>query len=167
MATARAPLAVLGFFGIGIAAAAAGAAEDERAAAADSRPVVIETKGLEKGEVFHCRIPVEVRHDRQPKLSELTVIAKAFDENGQPLASTGVSSGKRPLIRAPNPEPTVSEYIPVGLQFDLTPEVCRRIDSLSIVFARCSFGENDLAENCLHRIRFASATKDPLHLELR
>jgi hypothetical protein len=130
-------------------------------AAGDLRPIVIETGNLQPGNVFACRIPVELRYEGSPRLRQIRVIARVI-ARGNELASTGLAIGPRPLILDRDEEGAAYEAVP--LQFDLTAGLCDQLDGLRIVFASCVLGERP-AENCLHLIRFASAdTSDPLHL---
>ncbi|WP_083238578.1 hypothetical protein [Methyloceanibacter marginalis] len=81
---------------------------------------------------------------------------------GAVLGKTGLASGRRPIIM--NREEGGLDYEPVPLQFELTPDLCRRADGLRISFARCVFGAQP-ATDCIERMHFAQARGgDPLFL---
>lgn len=126
--------------------------------------VVLEAGPLEQGESFACRIPVSVRHAGSPQLEQVNVVAEVLSGNAV-LGNTGLASGRRPIIM--NREEGGLDYEPVPLQFELTPDLCRRADGLRISFARCVFGEQP-AKDCIDQMQFAQARDgNPLFLPLR
>ena len=132
-------------------------------AQADSRPVILETKPLQNGRAFECRIPVQIRYEGNIPLRSIRVIAKAYDESEE-LTSTGVSSGTAIIPRISG---NAVRYAPVPMQFDLSEDACDRIDGLLIEFASCAFGDLP-SDNCLDQIRFEQAsTSRPLYLAVK
>lgn len=121
-------------------------------AQAADRSVILETKGVQRGEAFACRIPVQVRYKGDDRLGSIRIIAKALDGN-QELASTGVSSGSAII---PHTAGNVVSYEAVPMQFDLAEDTCDRIDGIRIEFASCVFGDLP-ADNCLDQVRFEKA----------
>ncbi|MBK8906414.1 MAG: hypothetical protein IPM60_00445 [Rhodospirillales bacterium] len=143
----------------------AGALWESSASAAEQveRPVVLSSTGVEKGEAFACRIPIDIEYQGSEPLEQMRVIAKVYDGEEE-LASTGLASGDEPLVRKAVEGGWI--YSSVPLQFDLTAALCQRVDGLRVEFASCMFGEHP-AEDCLDKIRFANAPKDdPLFLPL-
>lgn len=127
------------------------------------RPIILKAPAVQTGDVFECRIPIYVSYEGTPQLKQLRVIAKAYDGDRE-LGSTGIATGPNPLLG--KRVPGGMSYKPVPLQFDLTREICRRVDGLRIAFARCTFGDRP-AEDCLGKIRFGAAPPDdPLFLPL-
>lgn len=125
--------------------------------------VVLDAAPLERGESFACRIPVSVRHAGSPQLKQVNVVAEILS-GGAVVGKTGLASGRRPIIM--NREEGGLDYEPVPLQFELTPDLCRRADGLRISFARCVFGEQP-ATDCIERMNFAQAGGgDPLFLPI-
>ena len=92
---------------------------------ADSRPVILETKPLQKGRAFECRIPVQIRYEGNIPLRSIRVIAKAYDESEE-LTSTGVSSGTAIIPRISG---NAVRYAPVPMQFDLSEDACEPVTS--------------------------------------
>lgn len=141
-----------------VAACAAQGAESGR-----DHAVVLDAAPLEQGESFACRIPVAVRHAGSPQLKQVNVVAEVLSGSAV-LGKTGLASGRRPIIM--NREEDGLDYEPVPLQFELTPDLCRRADGVRVSFARCVFGEQP-ATDCIERMHFAqSRGSDPLFLPI-
>lgn len=127
----------------------------------EERTIVLKTSPLETGDVFQCRIPVEIRVEGERGLSSLQVMAKAY-EGGQQITSTGLARGENPLVF--NWEGREPSYEPVPAQFELVGEQCRRVDGLRVERAWCSFGDGEV-QNCLDHVRFAGASAEsPLYI---
>lgn len=133
------------------------------AAQPTDRPVVLDTAPLQSGEQFECRIPVEIRSPGRRELQQLRVVATVYD-GSDALASTGLSTDRGYLVA--DLDEAGIDYDLVPLQFDLTADLCARIDGLRVDRAWCRF-ERGGVEPCEDLVRFARASRsDPLFLQV-
>lgn len=116
----------------------------------ETRAVTLELAPPESGDLFGCRMPVTVRYAGEPPLTSLRAVARAYDERDGVIASTGIETDDRPLIR--DETAAGARYVTVPVQFDLTRNACEAMAGVGVVLARCRFGDG-LPEDCLHRLR--------------
>lgn len=119
------------------------------APAPNKPPVIVQLGPPTSGKAFACRMRATIRYAGSPPLTRIDLIAEVY-ENGKYLASSGLTSGDRPLIRAEDGG-APDTYVPTALQLDLTPEICRNMDALGIAYARCKFGQKPSVA-CLDRL---------------
>ena len=154
-----ASLAGIAAFALAGAMATAAAAPEKQA----DRPIVLEASPMTGGDVFECRVPIDLRYEGEPELSQFQIIAKVYAGDRE-RASSGITSDDGTVLRKRVEGGWSYEAVPV--QFDLTDELCVTMDGLRIEYASCVFGEHS-AEDCLAKIRFASVpADDPLFMSL-
>lgn len=117
--------------------------------AGSEEPIVLSLGKLEPGKVFECTIRAEIRHGGTKPLAQFRAIARAYS-GSRVLASSGVATGDRPLVR--ENIGNGDAYTKVPLQFEFTSETCGNMTAVGIVFARCRFGDEP-AVDCLNRVR--------------
>lgn len=133
-------------------------------ATADERPaaITLEVGAMQRGEAFACRLPVTIRHDAPVELAKFTAIAKAYDGRIE-LASTGLATGRRPVVRDRERNGVAYEDLP--LQFELTDDACDDVTTLAVTYARCTFADGKTVD-CLDRIRFRPSSVGSIDLRV-
>lgn len=119
------------------------------AAAPNPPPITISFKELSPGKIFQCTISTHVRYKGGVPLKRFYAVARAFSGT-KILASAGFRIGGRPLVKEALPE--IKAYSTVPLEFAFRGETCKSMDSVGIVFARCTFGSGP-SSDCLDRVR--------------